>query len=374
MLDGTPLKAVNVVFLTHTTSLTECSPESPWPCGGRTTLPWRGCCGKSGRLSGDMPGAKRHMHNLAPAHAFRFTMDGGVWMQWKQWSTEESWCKAVQLLSAQEVVTLGQWRPAECAMDVGSDGLGRLEAWCASTPAGSEYLGLHREFKWLRNVVDHQVPGAYAPGTQVNRIAYDLRGLPHARPGADAPGTQHREYIIAQQYPGADVPSLPHDALVRIEGVTHTGKGMAIRSDKIGVGSFIAVAAPDGTKAHGFVLPFIVGQVVDALCKRGTLVLAWFVPELARVDNFRRGQFGPWVPLSDIATEDVRQYCVPDPLLNVSSRSILQANFELTDEQTLPYDVLDAVRTQHGIDLTGLNMSMTRRGNVYRSYVLMRGV
>ncbi len=74
--------------------------------------------------AGDMPGAKRHMHNFAPAHAFRFTMDGGAWMQWKQWSTEESWGKAVQLLSAQEVVTLGQWRPAECAMDSGPDGRG----------------------------------------------------------------------------------------------------------------------------------------------------------------------------------------------------------------------------------------------------------
>ena len=63
----------------------------------------------------------------------------------------------------------------------------------------------------------------------------------------------------------------------------------------------------------------------------------------------------------------------PPPPLNVSSPSILEANFELKDDQTLPYDVLDAVRTQHGIDLTGLNMSMTRRGNCYRSYVLMRG-
>ena len=83
--------------------------------------------------------------------------------------------------------------------------------------------------------------------------------------------------------------------------------------------------------------------------------------------------FGPWVPVDDMAGKDLRQCCLPDPILNVSSPSILEANFELKDDQTLPYDVLDAVRTQHGIDLTGLNMSMTRRGNCYRSYVLMRG-
>ncbi len=67
--------------------------------------------------------------------------------------------------------------------------LGRLEAWCASVPARSEYLGLHREFAWLRDAVPHQLAGAYAPGTQVDRTVHDLRGLPHARPGAYAPST-----------------------------------------------------------------------------------------------------------------------------------------------------------------------------------------
>ncbi len=69
-------------------------------------------------------------------------------------------------------------------------------------PAESEYLGLQRGVEF--NAVHHQLPGAYAPGTQVDRIVHDLRGLPHARPGAYAPSTQHRESpqdIIAQQYP-----------------------------------------------------------------------------------------------------------------------------------------------------------------------------
>ena len=108
-------------------------------------------------------------------------------------------------------------------------------------------------------------------------------------------------------------------------------------------------------------------------------MLAWYLPELARVDNFRGGKkrkvdvFGPWLPVDDKANDDLGPYRLPDVTLNVNSPSILEANFEPKNDQTLPYDVLDAVRTQHGIDLTGLNMSMTRRGNCYRSYVLMRG-
>ena len=45
-----------------------------------------------GLTEGDMPGATRRMHNLDPVHAFRFTRDpGGIWMQWKQWCTDDSW-------------------------------------------------------------------------------------------------------------------------------------------------------------------------------------------------------------------------------------------------------------------------------------------
>ena len=54
-------------------------------------------------------------------------------------------------------------------------------------------------------------------------------------------------------------------------------------------------------------------------------------------------------------------------------QSFREANFELTDDQTLPHDALDALRAQRLINLSGFNMSMTRRGNIYRSSVLMRG-
>ena len=53
--------------------------------------------------------------------------------------------------------------------------------------------------------------------------------------------------------------------------------------------------------------------------------------------------------------------------------NVLECNFEFTSEQTLPYEVLDALRNQHGIDVTGFNMSMTHKGNLYRSYPLLGG-
>ena len=140
------------------------------------------------------------------------------------------------------------------------------------------------------------------------------------------------------------------------------------------------MATPSGTTAHDTDLPCILGQVVDTSCKRSTLVLAWFVPELSRKEDFQGSRkkpvldaFGPWVPVDNMAAQTLRQCRLPDPIVDVRSISILDVSFTLTERQKLPYDVLDAVRSTHSNDLTGFSMSMTRRGNCYKAYVLMRG-
>ena len=62
---------------------------------------------------------------------------------------------------------------------------------------------------------------------------------------------------------------------------------------------------------------------------------------------------------------------LPDRIVPI--QSILEANFDLTEDHTLPYDVIDTLRSRHSIDLSGFNTSMTRYCNLYRSYALMRG-
>ena len=147
-----------------------------------------------------MPGKKYRFQGLKAAHAYKFSRGNGVYVQWKQWATDEAWSTPVQILSAQGAACLKQWRPAEAKMEFPSAGapildwLRRLEAWCASQPAGSDYLGLHREFGWLRAAVDHTLPGTYAPGRKVDDILHDLWALPHSRPEARALGEQHREF------------------------------------------------------------------------------------------------------------------------------------------------------------------------------------
>lgn len=61
---------------------------------------------------------------------------------------------------------------------------------------------------------------------------------------------------------------------------------------------------------------------------------------------------------------------LPSPLVSVDD--ILDWNFEWGPDHTIPYETFDALR-KHDIDVTGLNFSLTHRGNLYRSYALMRG-
>ena len=75
--------------------------------------------------------------------------------------------------------------------------------------------------------------------------------------------------------------------------------------------------------------------------------------------------------MSELSLTVLKTCRLPGVLVNVAP--VLENNFELTGESALPYDIFDALRTRHGIDLSGFNASMTRRGNMYRSYVLMRG-
>ena len=69
-------------------------------------------------LDDPLPCKARKMHNLDPAHAFRFTRsDGGISMQWKQWCTDETWSRPIQLLAPHEVHLVAAWRPARLPME-----------------------------------------------------------------------------------------------------------------------------------------------------------------------------------------------------------------------------------------------------------------
>ena len=191
----------------------------------------------------------RGMRNLDPAHAFRFERSGGIYVQWKQWCTDESWGKKILLVPAEQISILGLFRPACLDMAFPSGGqpilewINRFEVWCASQPVG-KYKELQNEFVWLREIVHHTVLGEYSPGTQVDTLLADLRGLPPQRHDGPTPRNAFPMDTITQLFPGADIAPIPTENLLNIDGITHTKSNRMVRSDSIYPGSFLLVRAP----------------------------------------------------------------------------------------------------------------------------------
>jgi hypothetical protein len=55
-------------------------------------------------------------------------------------------------------------------------------------------------------------------------------------------------------------------------------------------------------------------------------------------------------------------------------QDILEWNFDLTDKFELRFDLLDRLMDKHSIDITGLSISSTARGNLFRTHRLMSAV
>ena len=260
------------------------------------------------------------------------------------------------------------------------DWINRFEVWCSSQPVG-KYKDFDAEFQWLRALVHHQVPGEYSPGTTVDTLLRDLKALPHSKPqGPRAPGSLQSD-TITQLFPGGDIPPIPAEHLVKIDGITHTAGGRPLRSKVIHPGSLLLVRVPDDTHVLGTPVRFLVAVAMETnarMSRDQRTIVVWYVPDTAPVENFRGGGkkqildiFGPWASIHNVTLLHLSKCRLPQPVVAISQ--VLECNFELSEAETLPYDVFDALRTLHDIDVTGFKTSMTHKGNLYRNYALLGG-
>ena len=247
------------------------------------------------------------MRHLDPVHAFRLYRSGGIYMQWKQWCTDEHWGKAVLLVPEEDVRVLASFRPPCLDMKFSArqsilDWINRFEVWCATQPVG-KYTNFDKEFVWLRAIVDHQVPGEYSPGTTVDALLQDLKALPHARPQGPRTLGSLQSDGITQLFPGADIPAIPAENLVQIDGITHTAGHRPIRSNVIHPGSMLVVRVPEDTQVRGTPVRFLVAVAVETsarMSRDGHVVVVWYVPDTAPVENFRGGKKNKFSTSSDL--------------------------------------------------------------------------
>ncbi len=99
------------------------------------------------------------------------------------------------------------------------------------------------------------------------------------------------------------------------------------------------------------------------------------IGRLANAETFRRGRgkqvldiFGPWEPYENLSHGEASSYVMP--LVICKHADVLIGNVEL-EHGRIPFPVFDSLRSAHGIDTTGLSVSQTHYGNLYRAFVLM---
>ena len=283
------------------------------------------------------------MRNLDPVHAFRFYRSGGIYVQWKQWCTDEAWGKPIRLVSQADMPELVAFRPHALGMAFPSEGqhildwINRFEFWCASQPVGT-YKGLQCEFAWLRGIVHHTVLGEYAPGTRVDNLLEDSKRLPAQRAPGPTPQSALPMDAITQLFLGADIAAIPTDALLKIDGITHTKNDEAIRSNTIYPGNFLLVRMPQDTVVHDLPVPFLVAVAAEtgsSKIREKKIVVVWYVPGLAAAETFRSGKkkkildvFGPWTTLDGMTVAQMRTCRILAPMVN--AHDVMECNFELS--------------------------------------------
>ena len=108
---------------------------------------------------------------------------------------------------------------------------------------------------------------------------------------------------------------------------------------------------------------------------------AWYHPLQSPEMNFKPGKkrkildiFGPWVPADHLSLDEVETM----PSVMQPASKVLAFDFDPeTDEEapngqvSIPFHVLDHILDVHKIDFTGLSLSSTKRGNLYRTHKLM---
>jgi len=326
------------------------------------------------------------------------------------------WSKAVLLLPRENIEAVGKLHPTflpnrfEDALQAKQMGfLEKLE----HTLAASQ-IDKREGLEWFRFAVQGGLPH----GPPLEQILADLEDLSYRTPDAghqilDAGVIPADVYYSVAM--GSDIGHMPVQTLVDFDGLPHCQT--ATKSATICEGNYIIVQGKKRSQ-----LPIVLGVVVQ--CPRQTLetwyctsrslllnyclhctllatitsclhvavvlipvnkddnleseaFVQWYHPQQSQIANRRAGRksqlldiFGNWVPSSRMALQDLE----PLPSPRVKAVDVIDWDFEVEDSEggvLIPFSTLDRVM-EYGIDITGLNVSQTRRGNLYRTHRLMQ--
>jgi hypothetical protein len=321
----------------------------------------------------------KRLRNLHDVEIFR--TDGGIFMRWKQWMTDEAWSLPRKLLDFDQIENVAKMKPAEIThqfdaskANSGFNLVAKLEAELqASSGISSSSADALRELKsiWRGETVKQaelldevlSSLGGCASGSMANHSAALVSS------SAAVPSD-----ILYQSCPGHDVVGVPVETLVEISNPNtqqshHNGTHQSSPSCVLGD---VLIARAEDCKSK---LPFFLGVLRD-ISSDGAGLVEWLHPLKTTECKFASGKkkqmldiFGAWVSVDSLILSDIEN--LPSPVIRPPD--VLLWGFDFTDNSEIPFSVLDSLLDDHGLDFTGLSLSATARGNLYRTHRLMQG-
>ena len=323
----------------------------------------------------DMP-TLRNLHKVHVVNLFR---SNGIWVKWKQYMTSEEWSRPVLLIPAHEMAAIAAWRPAVVPTRFSDADKRSKFAWLDKFESvvadGPDTVGkCHKDVAYLKTMIEGNA-ATFTDGPTVDQSIFDLKHAAGGSVSAAVPANaEYPHDVLAQYFISADHPEMPVNTLISVPR-----RWEPPENDVLTPGCMIIRTAPPGTTINladwTMTMPILVAQVVDCSFADDTLVLLYWLPQPAPVMRASGGKkkmipdvFGPWIALHSLALADAQEVHLPDIIMNKTD--ILEV-FDMTADDKLPYRIFDKLRTKHGIDMTGLSLSQTHLGNIYRAHVLM---
>ena len=315
-----------------------------------------------------------HLHRV---HAVNFFRSNGIWVKWKQYMTSEEWSTPVLLIPPHEMPIIAAWRPQVTPHQYSDkDQRGKI-TWLEKFEAQLHDASgipdhLRADIRHLKDVIAGKV-SMYQTGPPLDSIIDDLVRassgevyLPVVVADQLAPD------MLAQYFAGADHPEVPVDTLISVPKrweppVTNVLMVGAMILCKSGLSSI--------RRSGSYLkMPFLMAMVVDCVPTDPDVTVQYWVPPVAPVSRVGGGKkkmvvdlFGDWAPFDTLMISEAELVDFPDII--VQKADILEV-ITLTGLGTIPYTALDKLRLEHAIDVTGISLSQTHLGHLYRAHVL----
>ena len=315
--------------------------------------------------------------HLSRVHAVNFYRPNGIWVKWKQYMTSEEWSTPVLLIPPHEIQTIAAWRPQVTPHQYSEKDkrgkmrwLEKFEAQMLDASGVTDHV--RADIQHLRDDIAGKV-SIYQTGPQLHGIIDDLVRA--------SSGDVYRPVVVADQLPpdtlaqyfvGADHPEAPANTLIPVPKrweppVTEVLMVGAMFLCESGLGSI----RRSGSHLN---MPFLMAMVVDCRQADPDVTVQYWFPPLAPVSRLGGGTkrnmfelFGDWVPFDTLMISEAELVDFPD--ITVRKADILEV-ITLTGLGTIPYTALDKLRKEHAIDVTGISLSQTHLGHLYRAHVL----